>query len=255
MHCPFWSVFLHCPSLAPCHVLPFWAMLCLPLLVSVLCTDHNGHCAYALPFWGTVLCTAPFGLCSALPLCALCSALLLFLGCIFTVLLGALCSVHCPSGSVCSVVPIMHSPSGLFCTTPLGTVLCTTPMFGLCSHCPSRSTLLCALPFWGTFGALYYSEMHCALHWLRLWTALLEQCALPYPSWALCFCTAIFGALCSAVPLFWYHALHSLSWALLSSGHCVFHYCYGAVFCTAPLGHCPLAGVGTHSSVMGRFAP
>ena len=40
MHCPFWSVFLHCPSLAPCYVLPFWAMLCLPPLPASL-----GQCA------------------------------------------------------------------------------------------------------------------------------------------------------------------------------------------------------------------
>jgi hypothetical protein len=126
---------------------------------------------------------------------------------------------HCLSGTVCHALSILVS---VFALPFLGTVLCTA-LLGYALLCTVSDS---GLPFW---------------------TALLEQCALPYPSWALCFCTAIFGALCSAVPLFWYYALHSLSWALLSSRHCVFHYSYGAVFCTAPLGHCPLAGVGTHS--------
>ena len=139
MHCPFWSVFLHCPSLAPCYVLPFWAKLCLPLLVSVLCTDHNGHCAYALPFWGTMLCTA---------------------------LLGH-CALHCPFWAV-------------FCTTPLCTVLCTAPIFGLYFYCPSRGTMLCALPFWVSvlcsanyaipvWAVLHYPSGNCALHYPYVW--------------------------------------------------------------------------------------
>ena len=128
MHCPLWSVFLHCPSLAPCYVLPFWAMLCLPLLVSVLCTDHNGHCAYALPFWGTMLCTAFLGHCAlhcpswamicTAPSWVLCSVLPLW----GTVHCTAFLWHHCLSGTVCHALSIMVS---VFALPFLGTVLCT----------------------------------------------------------------------------------------------------------------------------------
>ena len=242
-----WHHAMYCPS-GLCSACLSWSVCsALTIMGIVLMHCPSGALCSALPFWGTVLCTAPFGLCSALPLCALCSALLLFLGCIFTVLLGALCSVHCPSGSVCSVVPIMHSLSGLFCTTPLGTVLCTTPMFGLCSHCPSRSTLLCALPFWGTLlfttlwctvlctgsdsGLPFWSSVLCPTHNVHYASVqpFLGHCALQCPFSALCsaqpflgfalYCPC--GAPCSALLFLGVVFLHCPSWALcppLTSG-------------------------------------
>ena len=119
LHCPSSAVLCPAPlhySLMLCSVLPLWAVLCpsevlcsaLPIWCTVLCTAQLGHCAYALPFWGTALPYPSWALYSALPFwgTALCTASLRH------------CALHCPSGTLCSALPLglaaLSRPSCLY---------------------------------------------------------------------------------------------------------------------------------------------
>ena len=148
-------------------------------------------------------------------------------------------------------------------------MLCTTPIFGLCSHCPSRSTLLCTLSFWGTLfcttlwctvlcigsdsGFPFWSSVLCTTHHGHYASVqpFLGHCALQCPFLALCSARPLLGfalycpsgALCSAMPFLGvvFFTLSFLGTVTTSAllGCCAFHFPSEALsLFSALLGHC-----------------
>ena len=155
---------------------------------AVLCTASLWHC----------FISAPLGLYSSLPI------LSHALHCSPGALLCTATPVLCPLGTVFSTISldcVLHCPFwAVFCTTPLCTVLCTAPIFGLYFNCPYRGTMLCALPFWVSvlcsanyalpvWAVLHYPSGNCALYFL---TVLLRAlCSVHCPSGAFLLCTTL----------------------------------------------------------------
>ena len=198
-----------------------------------------------------MLCTAPLGLYSALPLqcCGL-------WGTVFsTAPLG--CVLHCPSGAV-----LCTSPLGLYSAFSLWgcaqhclfkAVLCASPL-GCALHChfgdvicPSGAQCY-ALNILGTvlLGTVLCTAPLGLCYALLLWDCTLHCPSRAVPSGALCsaqplwavFYTAPLG-LCSALPL-WGYALHCPSGAVLNTASFRLWSVFSLwdVLCTATLGLC-----------------
>ena len=139
--CTSWAL-VHCALHCPFGALPF--------LGSVLCTAIFG----ALPLWGTLFCTVPLGyLCTALLATVFCTAL--FWG---AALLGHYVLIfpldydlHCPCGIVCPALPllghcILHCPSWALCSAFLGHCGLYYPSGAMCSTLALWGTVLCTAP-------------------------------------------------------------------------------------------------------------
>ena len=135
---------------------PFGA---LPFLGSVLCTAIFG----ALPLWGTLFCTVPLGcLCTALlghyvlhffPLAMMCTALWDSVPCTaplraLNFALSFLGTVLCLSEALWSVLPLcaLHWPCGALCFA--------LPLLGYSLNCPSGAV-------WSFSSWAFYLCIHC----------------------------------------------------------------------------------------------